>query len=78
MSDVTRLYFQNVEQNNYMFRPFTGRAIIRLRLEYRRKLINYNVDIKNGGTISRFTMFLEVRSYKYTGVRNVRWLRHYL
>jgi hypothetical protein len=31
-----------------------------LRLEYRRKLIYYNVDIKNGGTRSRFTMFEEV------------------
>jgi hypothetical protein len=48
MSAVTQLYFQIVEENNYMFRPFTGWAIIRLRLEYRRKLIYYNVDIKHG------------------------------
>jgi hypothetical protein len=31
-----------------MFRPFSGWAIIRLRLEYQRKLIYYNVDIKHG------------------------------
>jgi hypothetical protein len=45
MSVVTKLYFQIVEKNNYMFRSFSGWAIIRLRLEYRRKLIYYNVDI---------------------------------
>jgi hypothetical protein len=39
MSVVTHLYFQIVEENNYMFRPFSGLAIIKLRLEYRRKLI---------------------------------------
>jgi hypothetical protein len=48
MSVVTQLYIQIVEENNYMFRPFSGWAIIRLRLEYRRKHIYYNVDIKNG------------------------------
>jgi hypothetical protein len=48
MSIVTQLYFQIVEENNYIFRPFSGWAIIRLRLEYRRKLIYYNVDIKHG------------------------------
>jgi hypothetical protein len=48
MSVVTQLYFQIVEENNYMFRPFCEWAIIRLRLEYRRKLVYYNVDIKNG------------------------------
>jgi hypothetical protein len=31
--------FLILEENNYMFRPFSGWAIIRLRLEYRRKLI---------------------------------------
>jgi hypothetical protein len=62
MSVVTQLYFQIVEENNYMFRPFSGWAIIRLRLEYRRKLIYCNVDIKNGGTRSHFTMLGEVRS----------------
>jgi hypothetical protein len=36
MSNTT---FQIVEENNYMSRPFSGWAIIRLRLEYRRKLI---------------------------------------
>jgi hypothetical protein len=46
MSVITQLYFQIVEEINYMFRPFSGWAIIRLRLEYRRKLI-YNVDISN-------------------------------
>jgi hypothetical protein len=51
MSVLTQLYFQIVEENSYMFRPFSGWAIIRLRLEYRRKLIYYNVDIKNGGTL---------------------------
>jgi hypothetical protein len=30
-----------------MFRPFSGWAIISLRLEYRRKLLYYNVDIKH-------------------------------
>jgi hypothetical protein len=43
MSVVTQLYFQIVEEINYMFRPFSWRAIIRLRLEYRIKLIYYNV-----------------------------------
>jgi hypothetical protein len=38
MSVVTQLYFQIVEEINYMFRPFSGWAVIRLRLEYRRKL----------------------------------------
>jgi hypothetical protein len=47
MSVVTQLYFQIVEENNYMFRPFSGWAIISLRLEYRRKLMYYNVDIKH-------------------------------
>jgi hypothetical protein len=59
MSVVTQLYFQIVEENNYMFRSFSGWVIIRLRLEYLRKLIYYNVDIKYGGTRSRFTMFWE-------------------
>jgi hypothetical protein len=65
MSAITQLYFQIVEEINYMFRPFSGCAIIRLRLEYWRKLIYYNVDNKNGGTRCRFTMFGEVRSYIY-------------
>jgi hypothetical protein len=39
MSVVTQLYFQIVEENNYMFQPFSGWAIVRLRLEYRRKHI---------------------------------------
>jgi hypothetical protein len=37
MSAGTQLYFQIVEENNYMFRPYYGWAIIRLRLEYREK-----------------------------------------
>jgi hypothetical protein len=48
MPVLTQLYFQIVEENNYMFRPFAWWAIIRLRLEYRRKFIYYNVDIKHG------------------------------
>jgi hypothetical protein len=48
MSVVTQLYFKIVEKNNYMFRPFSGWAIIRLRLKYRKKLMYYNVDIKHG------------------------------
>jgi hypothetical protein len=52
MSVVTQLYFQIVEEINYKFRPFSGWAIIRLRLEYRKKLKYYNVDIKNGETRS--------------------------
>jgi hypothetical protein len=46
MSVITQLYFQIVEENNYVFRPFSGWATIRLRLEYLRKLIYCNVDIK--------------------------------
>jgi hypothetical protein len=65
MSVVTQLYVKIVEENNYMFRPFSEWAIIRLRLEYRRKLIYYIVDIKNGGTRSHFTTFGEARSYIY-------------
>jgi hypothetical protein len=45
MSVVTQLYFQIVEEIIYMFRPFSGWAIIRLRLKYRRKLIYYNMYI---------------------------------
>jgi hypothetical protein len=74
MSVVTRLYFQIVEEINYMFRPFSGWAIIRLRLEYWRKLMYYNVNIKNGGTRSRFTMFGDVCSYIYA-MWDLRWLR---
>jgi hypothetical protein len=50
MSVVTQLYFQIVEENKYeyMFQPLSGWAIIRLRLEYLRKLIYYNVDIRHG------------------------------
>jgi hypothetical protein len=59
MSVVTQLYFKILEENSYMFRPFFGCAIIRLRLEYRRKLIYCNVDIKNGGTRSCFTYNLK-------------------
>jgi hypothetical protein len=33
MAVVTQLYFQIVEEINYMFRPFSGWAIIRLKLE---------------------------------------------
>jgi hypothetical protein len=65
MSVVTQLYFQIVEENSYMFRSFSGWAIIRLRLDYRRKLIYYNLDIKNGGTRCRFTMYGDVCSYIY-------------
>jgi hypothetical protein len=48
MSVVTQLYFKIAEKINYMFLSFSGWAIIRFTLEYRRKLIYYNVDIKNG------------------------------
>jgi hypothetical protein len=65
MSVVKQLYFKIFEEINYTFRPFSWWAIIRLRLEYRRKLIYYNVDIKNGGTGSCFTVFGEVYSYIY-------------
>jgi hypothetical protein len=64
MSVVTQLYFQIVEENNCMFRPFSGWAIIGLRLEFQRKLIYYHVDIKNGGTRSRFPI-LDVRIVVY-------------
>jgi hypothetical protein len=64
---VTQPYFQIVEEINYMFWPFSGWTIIRVKLEYQRKLIctYYSVNIKNGGTRSRFTMFGQVRSYIY-------------
>jgi hypothetical protein len=45
---VTQLYFQILGENNYMFLPFFGWAIITLRLDYRRKIIYYHVDIKHG------------------------------
>jgi hypothetical protein len=63
MSTITQLCFQIAEEINYMFRPFSGWTIIRLRLEYWIKLIYYNVDIKNGGTRFRFAIFGEVCSY---------------
>jgi hypothetical protein len=44
MAVVTQLYFKIVEETNYIFRPFSGSGIIRLKLEYLRKLIHYNVD----------------------------------
>jgi hypothetical protein len=47
MPVATQLYFQIVEEISYMFRPFSGWALIGLRPEYWRKLIYYNVDIKN-------------------------------
>jgi hypothetical protein len=56
---------QIVEEINYMFRLFSGWAIIRVRLEYRRNLLYYSVDIENVGTRSRFTKFGEVCSYIY-------------
>jgi hypothetical protein len=37
MAVVTLLYFQIVGEINYMFRPFSGWAIIRLRLEISEK-----------------------------------------
>jgi hypothetical protein len=36
---LTKLYFQIIEESNYMFWPFSWWAMISLRLEYRRKLI---------------------------------------
>jgi hypothetical protein len=65
MSIITQLYFQLFKENTYIFWPFSGWAIIRLRLESRRKLVYYNVDSKTGGPRSRFTMFGEVCSYIY-------------
>jgi hypothetical protein len=44
MAVLTQLYFHIIEEINYMFRPFSGWAIIRLKLEYLRNLIHYNVD----------------------------------
>jgi hypothetical protein len=74
MSVATQLYFQMVEEINYMLRPFSAWVIIRLRLEYRRKFIYYNVDIKNGEKRSRFTMFGEVRSYICT----LNWYQYWI
>jgi hypothetical protein len=45
MSVVTQLYFQIVEEINYMFRPFSGWTIVRLRLEYRRNPIHIKFDV---------------------------------
>jgi hypothetical protein len=64
MSVVTQLYFQFVEENNYMFQPFSGWAIIRLRLEHQGKLI-LQCGYQAWGTRSRFTMFGEECSYIY-------------
>jgi hypothetical protein len=64
MSVVTQLYFQIVEEDNYMFRSFLGWAIIRLRLEYRRKLIYCNVDIKYGHQVLLYMSFLRYSSLK--------------
>jgi hypothetical protein len=36
--------FSNIEEINYMFRPFSGCAIM-LIIEYRRKRTHYNVDV---------------------------------
>jgi hypothetical protein len=44
MAVETQLYLKIVEEVNYMFRPFSGWGIVRLKLEYPRKLIHYNVD----------------------------------
>jgi hypothetical protein len=57
--------FSNCWRKQLHVWALSGWAIIRLRLEYRRKLIYCDVDIKNGGTRSRFTMFGEVCSYIY-------------
>jgi hypothetical protein len=46
MTVITKLYFQTVEEISYMFRPFSGWAIIRFELEYLRKLTHYNVDYR--------------------------------
>jgi hypothetical protein len=44
MSVVTNRIFE-LFKNNYMFWTFSGWAIIRLRLEYQRKLIYYDVGV---------------------------------
>jgi hypothetical protein len=64
------MYIQIVEENNYMFRPFSGWAIITLRLEYRRKQIYYNVDIKNG-----YIQIVEehVHMYSFSSVIRKAW-----
>jgi hypothetical protein len=63
---VTQLCFQIVEEINYRFRPFSGWAIIRLKLEYLRNLtLQYGLYMKNGGTKSRFIVVGEVLSYIY-------------
>jgi hypothetical protein len=71
MSVVTQLYFKIVEENNYMFRPFSGWAIIRLRLEYRRKLMYYNVDIKHGNEISFYSVWGGLYIYTRCGLCDV-------
>jgi hypothetical protein len=57
MSVVKQLHFKIVEEKNYMLPPFYGWFIIRLKLEYRRKLIYYSVDIKHGNEISFYNVW---------------------
>jgi hypothetical protein len=61
MSVVTQLYFQIVEDNYYVFRPFSGWAIIRFRLEYQSNLIYYNVDVRNNYVFRPFSGWAIIR-----------------
>jgi hypothetical protein len=55
MSVGTQLYYQIFEEINYTIRPFTRWVIIRLRLEYRRKLICGHQD--RGNEISFYNVW---------------------
>jgi hypothetical protein len=48
MSVVTHLYFKIVEENNYMFRPFSGWAIIRLRISEKTHIVQCGHCSKRG------------------------------
>jgi hypothetical protein len=50
MSIVTQLYFQIVEEINYMFRPifWVGHHQVEIRISEKTHILH--VDIKNGGT----------------------------
>jgi hypothetical protein len=57
--------FKLLKKSTTCFGPFLGgHHQVEARIS-EKKLIYYNVDIKNGGTKSHFTMFGEVRSYIY-------------
>jgi hypothetical protein len=61
MSVETQLYFQIFEEIHYVFRPFSGWAIISLILEYQRKLILQCGHQEWGNDISFYNVWGPVR-----------------